>query len=1536
MPDNDQKVLAVRNPVPAFDAEQFELYLTNLEMWSFTSLSADTMKGAMLFQSLPNAHPSGIKQRVSDQMSIEDLKKDTAFAKIIDILKDAFAKEKEAENYAVFKEFLHIKRKDDESMLDFIVRFSGSKIKAAKHKIVLGDTTKAYHLLEASRISETDKRSILAQLVGKDDNAQNETVFKATVSALKTILGESKKVDVDDEDGVKLSDTLYSQELPQDEQEVLALFRKKKYGKNSAQGQSYKKPVLKPRNPIDPNTGTVMRCSSCDAKTHLLKDCYDTYEKIKARMKFETDKGQQLVVENCESESEALFTHTLDKSLVENVVLQVATKELQTLGGHTSGHMLLDSGCSKNVAGQAWIEDYIDGLDDEHKSKVKINEDTEHSFRFGGGTVYKANSEYIIPATVGELDVNIRCNVVEAPIPLLFSKGAMKKAKVNLDFVNDRMEFLGQTVMLQDMGIGHYGVYIRPKGRHAKLIEDCLIASECDVRKSLFPESFEGKVKAMKKLHLQFGHCPKKTLTKLLQLANAWFEDAPAALDKIIGSCKACKLHAPTQPRPIISTGTQATAPGQVVSLDLKERKVGNYKYILYGVDMFSSLVFAVFLKTKTSKEVVDKVFTFFAASGSCIPKKFYSDNGKEFCSEIFKEMCEMMGIEALTTAPYSPWSNGKVEKIHHIVDMIYDKVQSSHPHLSPETILSWACFAKNQWPSSTLGGFSAFQLQYGRSPAMPDNTSAELPNLSGTVTSQLVLDHMKAMEACQKAHSEALFSRKIKDALKNKIRAQQRVFEIGQKVYYKRDQKRSSDRHLYRGPATIIGKRGQVYWLVHQNKVLACGATRLLPVEDGMENYEMTEEKNSKADCVSWIGIEKNGDCSEPVYELDNGDGELVEQTGSNTDFDTNSEADGPNAFDNGNDGDNFHAEVPQDVDQLEMQGPDIRINPLYHLTDPNPENYPKKGDNIQYYDQGVWEDRIVLSRWKKDCDYFNVRPTGCSKEDKRDHGIFLDTASWRYTENEGEEVTGTADDSFDEVLVTTIPVSEHGSPEVIESKEIELKGWREFGAKLDVPFTGQRLLSSRWVVVRKQNPDGTSRVKSRLVVRGCETPIEERQRSDSPCAGRDSFKITVAISASRGWDIKLVDVKNAFLQSHELGPKERIHVLPPKDLRKDGYCWELLRPVYGEQSACRRWWLTLSGFLQEIGGTVSKLDHCLILFYDERQRLVAIVCSWVDDLYICGVKSHQDNIIAKIESYMVIGKVHTNDLKLEKKPDGICVDQLEYVNDMETVTVRSGERTESCNKEEVTLLRHNVGSALWVAGATRPDCSWIACELSTQFKSATLGALRDSNKLIKKLKMSQVRIFYPRFSSVPKLLVWADSSLANLPNKTDTGGGYIIFLADSEGHCSPLAWVANKIRRKVGSTMAAESVILLQAVDHAFFLRSLLSEIVNKESGCFEMVAISDSKNLVENIQSVHQPKDHRLRLEIAQLQEYVSKGLKLIHSPGGSQLADPLTKRTASSALLIECLNSGKLPEQCQAIVSDLKREEGKECVVGIAKD
>ena len=94
---------------------------------------------------------------------------------------------------------------------------------------------------------------------------------------MKTILGESKA----DEMGVQKLEGVLSVE----EQEALAAFRyKKKYGQSSKASKAGLTPVQKPRNPIDPNTGMIMRrSSSCDAKTHLVKDCYDTHENVRAK-----------------------------------------------------------------------------------------------------------------------------------------------------------------------------------------------------------------------------------------------------------------------------------------------------------------------------------------------------------------------------------------------------------------------------------------------------------------------------------------------------------------------------------------------------------------------------------------------------------------------------------------------------------------------------------------------------------------------------------------------------------------------------------------------------------------------------------------------------------------------------------------------------------------------------------------------------------------------------------------------------------------------------------------------------------------------------------------------------------------------------------------------------------------------------------------------------------------------------------------------------------------------------------------------------
>ena len=92
-----------------------------------------------------------------------------------------------------------------------------------------------------------------------------------------------------------------------------------------------------------------MRCVSCDSKTHLVKDCYDTYERLRARLQAQTLKGEQLIAEEkgSDDENQPVFfiqSTKLASCLFEDVFLQVKTTELKTLGGYTSGCMLLDCG----------------------------------------------------------------------------------------------------------------------------------------------------------------------------------------------------------------------------------------------------------------------------------------------------------------------------------------------------------------------------------------------------------------------------------------------------------------------------------------------------------------------------------------------------------------------------------------------------------------------------------------------------------------------------------------------------------------------------------------------------------------------------------------------------------------------------------------------------------------------------------------------------------------------------------------------------------------------------------------------------------------------------------------------------------------------------------------------------------------------------------------------------------------------------------------------------------------------------------------
>ena len=118
---------------------------------------------------------------------------------------------------------------------------------------------------------------------------------------------------------------------------------------------------------------------------------------------------------------------------------------------------VLDSGATATVSGRRWMETYVESLPDIYKNRVE-KYPSGNSFKFGSGAVYTASQRMKVPACVGEREIFIVSDVIEADIPMLLSKASMKKANTKIDFQNDQVSMLGEVQDIIVTSSGHYAL----------------------------------------------------------------------------------------------------------------------------------------------------------------------------------------------------------------------------------------------------------------------------------------------------------------------------------------------------------------------------------------------------------------------------------------------------------------------------------------------------------------------------------------------------------------------------------------------------------------------------------------------------------------------------------------------------------------------------------------------------------------------------------------------------------------------------------------------------------------------------------------------------------------------------------------------------------------------------------------------------------------------------------------------------------------------------------------------------------------------
>ena len=1435
--------LSIKSP-PVFDPQEDDDYVSwknDVGIWRLYTDTKEEKIGAAVYLAL-----KGKAREVVRQLKPEDIGKKEGYDLVMRTLDAVYLKDESTRAFCAFKDFYEYKRSSGEKYSDFIVEHERKYNKLKQFRMELPEGVRAFFLLKAANL--TDDSEKLARATAKLEYIDmKEKVMK--IFGDPAIQGESGSAPAVKEE------VFYSQKKTGDDDQEEVYYGHGYRGHSRGGRGTYRGRVYRGgRGAGKGASGRNLRCHVCDSTRHFVKDC--------------PHKDEQEVNFNVHITLLSSKPDSSQKSLL-----------LESFGKG-----VLDSGCSKTVAGSTWVDEFTKTLSADKLQKVK-EYPSSSVFRFGDGVEAVSTKKVTLPIDVGMYQMDLDVEVVKSEIPLLISKGAMKQMGVTLDFAKDTVRFdNGKEIKLICTSTGHYCLPLTKK---------LLDVNEVNVilhLQSLETLSKDEKKKKAIKLHKQFSHATKERLLRLIKSSGNHDVEFRKCVEAVCDECEICRKYKKVPLRPVASLPI-ATEFNQLVAMDLKEFQ-HNRIWILHLIDAATRYSAATLIHSKKKELVVERIFRIWISYfGS--PGKFFFDNGGEFANEVMQDLNEKLGVEMITTAAESPFSNGICERHNAILFETMSKTLED-AKCDPDLALAWAVSAKNALQNRS--GYSPNQLVFGYNVNLPTVLTDLPPALEPTTSSNIIRRNLNAMHAARVNYMKAESSEKIRRALRAKTRTfADTRFQIGEKVFYKRQNVKG-----WRGPGVVTGTDDKIILVRHGSAYYRCHPSHLMKVIK-------TDEAGSKI-CKEFsahkdkIDLRRNSE----VYE-DDEEGDDSEDAGHDFDHDEDANHEGERTNVSCQDDRTDHFSDVDDQTQSSLSK--VRLttisqsaNDLGMSNVSKQEKRPAANMNVTYQlkDGTQYSARVLSKQPKrsgKNGNWINVQVDGNEKPSSVN---WDEVSSWETTE--------------DKEKVVLLAAEEEMAQEVVDAKERELRNLIENDVFETVEYKNQPLISCKWVITEKFT-DGKKVTKARLVARGFEETILNA-RTDSPTCSRQALRIVFATAATMNWTLQSLDIRAAFLQGN--GIERTVYLKPPREYLEEGLVWKLKRCIYGLKDAPRAWYDRVESELSTLRAKKSIFDDALFMWYDEFGKLEGILVVHVDDFVYTATDEWLQTVMGALLKKFKIsrhaeGSFKYIGLNIVQSNFMVQVDQEKYVGALEEVilsTQRSRQKDDLLTCEETTLLRSISGQLLWASSQTRPDVSFDACVVSNYGKEPTVRNLLMANKAIRKLKGNTSKLVYTDLGEPERMriLVYTDATHASLPSGSSQGG-LIVFLAGN-GRVSPIMWQSKKLTRVTKSPLASETLELAEGADAGFLIAAMIKEVFNLTK-LPEIICSTDSKSLTEFLKTSHVIQDTRLRVDVARIREMLKlKEICVKWVPNEIQLADPLTKAGASSAKLLEVLRTAQL--------------------------
>ena len=182
--------------------------------------------------------------------------------------------------------------------------------------------------------------------------------------------------------------------------------------------------------------------------------------------------------------------------------------------------------------------------------------------------------------------------------------------------------------------------------------------------------------------------------------------------------CSRC-LRRKTPPQVAPLQPILVTQPLELVHMDYLslEPSKGNIENVLVITDHFTRYALAYPSKTQTAQATARMLWDNFICHYG-FPEKFISDQGRNFESDLIKELCKIAGVKKVHTTPYHPQGNGQCERFNstlcNMLGTLSEEEKSDwKSHLGCMTH-AYNC---TKHASTT---YSPYYLMFGRHPRLP------------------------------------------------------------------------------------------------------------------------------------------------------------------------------------------------------------------------------------------------------------------------------------------------------------------------------------------------------------------------------------------------------------------------------------------------------------------------------------------------------------------------------------------------------------------------------------------------------------------------------------------------------------------------------------------------------------------------------------------------------------------------------------------------------------------------------------------------